>query len=433
MLIEFFVMKLKKFELLLSSKHFKNFSTLVFGTVTSQILLVVASPLLTRLFSPEDFGVLSTFTSISVISSIIFSGRYELAIGLPVEEYKAEALMRLIYKLSIISAALIFVLIIIFWFCDFLGIIREDLFSISYFYLPFYVFLTINNSALIYWVNRHKQYRKVSFSTLLSSMFNVVICFFLGFFGVKGVGLVTGLTLGMLASVLFLFMHFIKEKSKLETTNQQIKDVAKEYIYFPKYSLFSDLASNLNQQFLPILFAFFYSSYIVGLFSLANRMLRLPNIVFTTAIANIFRNEAIDQLRIRGNCIKLFTATLKRLFLIGLIVYSSIFILSPYLFGLFFGKEWVRSSEYAQILCVMLFVEFFSQPFNSLYYVSLKQKVFLKVQTIQTIFSIAFVVVLLALKKDVFTILKAYSFISIIFSLLNLYNTFKISKNQNGN
>jgi O-antigen/teichoic acid export membrane protein len=425
-------MKMKRIEGLLRNKHFKSFSTLAVGTVSSQILLVAASPLLTRLFTPQDFGVLSAFTSIAVICSIVFSGRYELAVGLPESEAKAVAIMQLVRKLSVISSVLLFIAVFIFWGCHYLGYIRQDLFSFSYLLLPVYNFLVINNSSLIYWVNRHKEYGKVSLSSLFSAIFNILISVLLGFLGVNSFGLVLGLVAGMLASVVFFYIHYLKQIPKEKVSTTEINLVAKEYIFFPKYTLFSDLAFNLNQQFLPLVFTVFYSNHIVGLFSLANRMLRLPNIVFTTAIANIFRNEAIDHIRVKGNCQVLFKATFKKLVFIGLIVYSSIFILSPYLFVFFFGAQWETSAIYAQILCVMLFVEFFTQPFNSLYYVCNNQKTFLKLQSLQTFFSIGIVVVLSVLKKDVLIILKTYSFISIMFSFTNLYFTFKLSQVQNG-
>lgn len=418
---------------LLRNKNFKNFSTLAFGTVSSQILLVAVSPLLTRLFTPADFGVLSVFTSISVICSIVFSGRYELAVGLPKSKMQAVALMQLVKKLSLISSVLLFIAVLIFWFCDYLGCVREDLFHASYFFLPFYNFLVINNSALIYWINRHKEYGKISFATLFSAFFNIITSVLLGILGVNGFGLILGIVFGMFASVTFLYLHYLKQIPKEKVTDLAVVLVAKKYIHFPKYTLFSDLSANLNQQFLPIVFSIFYSTNIVGLFSLANRMLRLPNIVFTSAIANIFRNEAIDHLRLWGNCKELYRSTFKKLFLIGFLVYSMIFILSPYLFVFFFGAQWEKSAIYAQILCVMLFVEFFSQPFNSLFYVCHKQKFFLKLQTLQAIFSVGFVVIFSILKKDVFIILRIYSIISILFSFTNLYNTYKLSHAQNGN
>ena len=422
-------MKNKIKQILENNKQLKSFSTLAFGTVLSQVLLILVSPLLTRIFSPTDFGFFSTFSSISVILSIVFSGRYELAVGLPDTDEKAFSIMRILLKLSIITSALLLLFIVVFYGLEATGVI-EGFFNVIYFLIPFYVFFNINNSALLYWANRQKKYSGVSISSLILVVVNIIISLILGLLGVKNLGMIVGLTIGMFFSVLYLYYTLIKNKKYKEEND--IKEVAREYSYFPKYSLFSDLGINLNQQFLPIVLLNFYTAHIVGIFSLANRMLRLPNIVFTSAISNIFRNEAIDLFRENGNCKNLYLSILKKLIFIGLLIYSFIFLLSPFLFKTFFGTQWSESGFYAQILCVMLFFEFFSQPFNSLFYIRNQQKIFLGLQSFQTFLSVGTVVTLSILKMKPYLLLIAYSLISILFSVIFLYYTRKMAYNSDG-
>lgn len=411
------------------NKQLKSFSTLAIGTVFGQVLLVIVSPLLTRIFSPTDFGLLSTFTSISVILSIIFSGRYELAIGLPESRKKAFSIIRLLFWLSIITSLLLFIIVAVLFGLEKLGFIKS-LISFTYFLLPIYTFLIINNSALLYLANREKEYSKVSISGLILVVINILISVILGLLQIKNLGMILGLIVGMFFSVLYLYRSFLD--SNVYKRYEDVKVVANEYSYFPKYTLFSDLGINLNQQFLPIVLLNFYSVHIVGIYSLANRMLRLPNIVFTSAIANIFRNEAIDLYKEVGNCKKLYLSILKKLVFIGLIIYTFIFITSPFLFKLFFGNQWSESGFYAQILCVMLFFEFFSQPFNSLFYIRNQQKTYLGLQSFQTFLSISVVIILSIIKMDSYVVLIAYSIISILFSIIFLYYTSKLAYNSDG-
>ena len=62
---------------------------LVTGTTFAQIIAVLASPLLTRLYGPEAFGFLALFTSITSIIGVIACMRYELAIMLPKTDEEA--------------------------------------------------------------------------------------------------------------------------------------------------------------------------------------------------------------------------------------------------------------------------------------------------------------------------------------------------------
>src|SRR5690606_20177707 len=143
---------------------------------------------------------------------------------------------------------------------------------------------------------------------------------------------------------------------------------------------FSDLSLAASQQFIPIIFSILYNTSIVGFFSMANRMIRLPNIVITSAIGNVFRNDAIDEIREKGNCLNLYKSTLKKLILISFPVFFVIFLISPFSFGWFFGEEWVEAGYYVRILSLMLSIEFIATPLNSMFYIREKQRVFMLIQ-----------------------------------------------------
>ena len=74
---------------ILRSEYIRNTLTLVSGNTVAQFIPLLAEPILTRLFPPEDFGLLALFISISSLFSIIATGRYELAIMLPSKERDA--------------------------------------------------------------------------------------------------------------------------------------------------------------------------------------------------------------------------------------------------------------------------------------------------------------------------------------------------------
>ena len=81
-----------------NSQFVKNIALLLSGNIIGQLISILASILLTRLYSPNDFAVLAYFLTITGIISVIAGGRYELAIMLPKENVKANAL----YLISII-------------------------------------------------------------------------------------------------------------------------------------------------------------------------------------------------------------------------------------------------------------------------------------------------------------------------------------------
>jgi len=85
---------------------------LVGGTAFAQVLSILASPIITRMYGPEAYGLSALFTSIAGIIATIACLRYELAVMLPEKDEDAANLLALSLILAtLISAVTAFV----FW------------------------------------------------------------------------------------------------------------------------------------------------------------------------------------------------------------------------------------------------------------------------------------------------------------------------------
>ena len=71
------------------SESTKNILTLMSGTVLAQAIPIAITPILSRIYTEEDFGILAIYVSIATIVSVIATGRYEMAILLPREDEDA--------------------------------------------------------------------------------------------------------------------------------------------------------------------------------------------------------------------------------------------------------------------------------------------------------------------------------------------------------
>jgi teichuronic acid exporter len=409
---------------IINNPFLKNVSTLALGTIISQAIVVAASPLLTRLYSVEAFGMLSLFTSYVVIFSVISTGRYELAIGLPEKDDESKEILKLILILglsvSFFYLSVIFVLREVFNFSNF------ELFSSKWVYLaPLYVFFIAIFSGLTYWNQRKKRYKKITIANAIQVISTSFFSLIFGFFFRFEAGMIISLVLGIMVSTFFLIKEFPFSDYKINFYS--VKGIAKEYISFPKYLILSDLATTSSQQLIPIAFSVIYSTTIVGFFSLANRMLRLPNIIITVAIANVFRNDAIDEIRKNGNCERLYLSTLKKLVVISTPIYLIIFFVSPILFQFFFGDNWLRAGYFARILSVLLFFEFVATPLNSLFYISNSQKKLMKLQVLNALLGLFMIYLGYKLYQDALWSLVFFSVNSVLFNLVFIYITYKTS------
>ena len=138
------------FQKIISNPFLKNVSTLAMGTIVSQIIVIGTSPILTRLFTVESFGVLSLFSSIMTIFGVITTGRYELAIGLPESYRKAKNILRLITVIGLlVSGFYFFVILFLKEIIHFKGV--SGLFLNNWIYIaPVYTFFIAVYSGLIY-------------------------------------------------------------------------------------------------------------------------------------------------------------------------------------------------------------------------------------------------------------------------------------------
>lgn len=99
--------KFRPLETLRSRPAFRHISELMLGTLVGQAILILAAPLLTRLYTPSDYGVLATYSALVVILSVVVTLRYELAILLPGDSEVAEQLT----SVSVMGVAILSLLI----------------------------------------------------------------------------------------------------------------------------------------------------------------------------------------------------------------------------------------------------------------------------------------------------------------------------------
>ena len=96
------------------SKFISNVITLGSATVLGQILGVIVTPVLSRLYSPADFGAYQLFISIVTIIAVVSCLSYQIAINLPKKDEDAASIVVLCVIFIIITSILSTVLLYIF-------------------------------------------------------------------------------------------------------------------------------------------------------------------------------------------------------------------------------------------------------------------------------------------------------------------------------
>ncbi|MBC8485920.1 MAG: oligosaccharide flippase family protein, partial [Bacteroidetes bacterium] len=296
----------------MKNKFFKEGSfvhhtfTLVTGTAIAQLISVIVSPILTRLYTPEDFGILALFISASSIAAVFVTFRYEMAVVLPKED--REAVNILFLSLLITFAISILLLICVILFNKEISLLLgNDSISVWLYFIPASVMLTGLYQTFNYWCNRKKRFKNISASRVSDSFSKSSANLIFGYLRITPGGLIIGRLIGQLFSTSALLIHNLKEIISLRHfySKHIIKSQAKKYKDFPFYSLPTSLLDVFSIQIPIVIIVHLFSNYYVGLYSFAFRMLSIPISLIGVSVGQVFYQKFTELYNSNGDLKKL--------------------------------------------------------------------------------------------------------------------------------
>lgn len=344
----------------------KNVLTLVTGTTVAQAIPILVSPILTRMYTPEEFGLFAMIIAIASIFGAIANGRYDLAIMVPKKEANAINIFAAGFISSIVFSMLLFFIIFIFndYWNQFLDI--ENI-NFWLYFVPLLAFLIGVFNLLSYFNNREKNYKDIANANIVKSGVLVIIQLTLGSLKIGLAGLVNGQLFSQLIVNLQLLRKLIKNKiliSKIKWI--KIIALAKKYKKFPLYTSFATLLDIATLQ-MPFIFVIKIANETInGHFFLASRLISLPMSLIGSSIALVFTQKISEQKNKNQLCTPLLLKTIKKLFFVAFPFALVVFILSPVLFGVIFGEEWVDAGTIAQYLSVIFLIRFVVSPVSAI-------------------------------------------------------------------
>ena len=127
------------------------------GTAFGQLLVLIASPLLTRLYTPEDFGVLGVFSALLMVFGIAVSLCYELAIPLAEDDARMVNLLALSLVLALLVSSL-FGVSVWLWGDLVTGWLNTEALRPLLWLLPVGLLAMGCNRALTHWAIRRQEF-----------------------------------------------------------------------------------------------------------------------------------------------------------------------------------------------------------------------------------------------------------------------------------
>lgn len=353
----------------------RNVFTLMTGTTLAQAIPVMISPILTRLYSPQEFGVFAFYLALVSVLSVLATGRYELAIMVPRKERGAAAVTVIAICASILTGGILFLIVALF------GREIATMFAMSehyhlFYWVPLSVVLMAGYQALNYWCNRRSLYRSMATARMSQSVSMSAAQVGSGYVGVGIAGLVGGAIAGHFSAFLFLLICVLKsDRQAFGRLNFSIlRAMARRYIDFPKYLIAAHSLNMASFQAPIIALGSMFGSSVSGFFMLTQRVIGAPMSIVASAVGDVFRQEASRAYSETGQCKEIYEKTFLRLLCIAVPAFPLFFLTAPDVFAVIFGESWRVSGEYARILTPMFFLQFVTSPLSSMYMLAQKQR-----------------------------------------------------------
>jgi len=377
------------FKRISQSKFVHSVLLVASGTAGAQAIAFAFSPIITRLYGPEAFGLLGSFVALLSIVTPISALTYPIAIVLPKSDDDARGLAKLSFLLAFIITTFIYIFIMLTK--DWLGeLLNLQQISSFLWLIPFAMFFAAIQEIMKQWLIRKKQFKaiasvSVTQSFILNSSKSVI-----GIYYPHGIVLVLLATLGNGLYALQLWFASIKcsvsEDRLLSSTKAQsnLKLLAYQYRDFPFFRSPQLFVNSLTQSLPVLMLVAFSGPTVAGLYSLARTIMALPSILLGKAVSDVFFPKLAELANNDENLYSIISKATLILAGIGIIPYGIVFFFGNDLFSLVFGAEWASSGTYASWLSVWLYFGFINRPSITALTVLKLQKPFLIYEVIST-------------------------------------------------
>lgn len=344
------------------------------GTVIAQVFSVLISPILTRIYTPEEMGDLNIYLRAVGFLSAVATARYELSLPLPKKEEHAYLLYRLSIRISIyVLLGSCFLFFVYFLFTKF----DIKTVNLAVFTLISSVFLVLINLGTN-WAIRKKQFKKISTSRMLNSISSNLLRWLFGVMGMGSFGLLIASLVGYVLSSL----TFFKEWFKIDKANRSFRSDGKTKVLMNTYREFPainlphvmvDLGKDLLLAFFMV---FFFSKDVFGWYSHSYAILQMPISIIGISIGQVFFNRAAEIVNNGGSTLGLLKKTIGVLFAISIIPFTVLFFFGTPMFSFVFGKEWAQAGHFSEIMSIWFFMNFLNSVISTLPTILHRQKQF---------------------------------------------------------
>jgi len=334
--------------------YLKHYLSLLSGTVIAQLINFSAYPILTRMYTPHDFGVFAIFLAILAIIGNISCGRFDVVIqSVSFANRFSVYILSQIVNLFVSIISTVFLLFYVMFFNGVIDLVLAVMIGIA-------IFLTGYCNASSMFLLKHEGYNLNSVSMVLRTLLTALPQIGLFFLLPNVYGLAGGFGVGFLCQAIFLALSIRRTIAWRASSVRKLRFVLQRYRRYPLFDIPSNLLYSLSLHALNFFLLILYSTEVAGFYAIAFRLAALPTTIFSTTLSQVYFQKASKAFQETGT----FWAEMRFNLQVSSALVVPIFVLLTFLaepmIGFYLGKDWIMSAKIIVWLLPMMALTFIS-------------------------------------------------------------------------
>lgn len=337
----------------------RNLARLASGSIVAQAVVAASTPILTRLFTPEAFGVAALFSAAYGLSIPLVTLKYDQAVVIPKANAPAKSIGAMAMAVATVNSLIVGLGVFIYLYI--LPGKREP----SWLLLPVALWIGSAYTLMQQWSSRAANYTHYARGQVIGAVVNVSISIGAALvFSGHPVFIVLGFTAGMGISLAYTIWGFKNWPFALHGIHPRgITRRVYAYGNFPMLVLPTALITVVGYNGVPFVLAPHYTLNEVGVFAVANRFLVIPAAIVGGALSEAVRSEFAASQRAGEPVTPVFRKSFRSITVVAGVLFGGVYLVAPETLRIVFGAEYAGSGTTAQALIPAVFSQFVCAPF----------------------------------------------------------------------
>ncbi|MRM24570.1 type 8 capsular polysaccharide synthesis protein Cap8K [Staphylococcus aureus] len=320
---------------------------MILSSGIAQVILIITTPIITRLYSPAEFGEFTIFSNIAMILIPIINARYDLLIVNAKNDRSANILSQISFLISLlILLILIPILAISAWL--------YPNFILDFIFIIIMLFLVSLTNIFTNYLNKERKYKVLSLINVFRVGSMALLQIIFGLLSLGSLGLIIGFSLSYITGITLGYKTF-KKHFNIVRNKEETKALFLENKNQLVYSTPSILLNSLSFSVVVFFIGILYTNTEVGIYGMAIRVLGIPVTIISLGLSKIFMQQANDYYIERGNFRNLLLKFSSTLVIVSIILYVPLYLFSEELVNILIGHSWVDAITVIKIV-IPLFV-----------------------------------------------------------------------------